>query len=89
MKGLVNIGSDWSWQRWLVMLPLGLVVWFGFDLFMEFFVFEWLQWNGTTKNDPFFIAWWLVTLAWLVIGGRGLYRAFQRATHRDQTNHSV
>ena len=25
-----------------------------FDLFVEGFVFEWLEWNGTTKNDWFF-----------------------------------
>ncbi len=25
-----------------------------FDLFVEAFVFEWLAWNGTNKNDWFF-----------------------------------
>ena len=28
------------------------------DLFMEGLVFEWLEWNGTTKNDWFFALWW-------------------------------
>ena len=27
------------------------------DLFMEAFVFEWLGWNGTNKNDWFFALW--------------------------------
>jgi hypothetical protein len=33
------------------------VIFFGlliFDFFMEVFVFEWLAWNGTDKNDWFF-----------------------------------
>ena len=25
-----------------------------FDLFIEGFVFEWIEWNGTDKNDWFF-----------------------------------
>jgi hypothetical protein len=29
-----------------------------FDLFMEGIVFEYLAWNGTTKNDWFFALWW-------------------------------
>ena len=29
-----------------------------FDLFAEGFVFEWLEWNGTNKNDWFFVLWW-------------------------------
>tara|TARA_B100001113_G_C20520795_1_gene367238 strand:+ start:62 stop:220 length:159 start_codon:yes stop_codon:yes gene_type:complete len=27
------------------------------DLFFEGFVFEWLEWNGTSKNDWFFALW--------------------------------
>ena len=75
---MMAFGSTWTLQRWLVLWPLGLMVWFGFDLFMEFFVFEWLQWNGTTKNDPFFMAWWVGTLAWCVIGLCGIWAAYQR-----------
>ena len=40
--------------RWLVGLALLLAI----DLCAEAIVFEWLQWNGTTKNDWFFILWW-------------------------------
>ena len=28
-------------------------LWFAFDLLVERFVFEWLQWNGTTKTIGF------------------------------------
>jgi hypothetical protein len=33
-------------------------------LFVEGFVFEWLQWNGTEKNDWFFALWWGVVVVW-------------------------
>ena len=35
----------------------GLVGLLAVDLFAEFFVFEWLEWNGTDKNDWFFMLW--------------------------------
>lgn len=34
------------------------------DLFAEFYVFEWLEWNGTDKNDWFFLLWWGLVLLW-------------------------
>ena len=37
---------------------LGFVGLFIFDLFIEGVVFEWLEWNGTAKNDWFFMVWW-------------------------------
>ena len=46
--------------RWLVGLALLLAL----DLFAEAVVFEWLQWNGTTKNDWFFMLWWSLVLLW-------------------------
>ena len=46
----------------------GGVLWLAFDLFMEAFVFEWLAWNGTTKNDWFFVLWWIGVFTWLVGG---------------------
>ena len=36
------------------MWVFGFFVLLSFDLFMEGIVFEWLEWNGTTKNDWFF-----------------------------------
>lgn len=43
----------------------GFLLWLIFDLLMEAFVFEWLAWNGTTKNDWFFISWWIGVFYWL------------------------
>ena len=41
-----------------------LLLWFAFDLFMVNVVFEFLRWNGTTKNDWFFMLWWGVVGLW-------------------------
>ena len=43
-----------------IFIPLwifGFIILFSFDLFMEGIVFEWLEWNGTDKNDWFFVLW--------------------------------
>ena len=39
-----------------------------FDLFVEAFIFEWLDWNGTNKNDWFFVLWWGVVAVWFFYG---------------------
>ena len=39
-----------------------------FDLFVEAFVFEWLEWNGTNKNDWFFVLWWGLVVTWTLYG---------------------
>ena len=52
----------------------GFFLWLGFDLLMEAVVFEYLKWNGTTKNDPFFIFWWLGGLTWTGYGIRRLLK---------------
>ena len=44
-----------------------------FDLFMEGLVFEWLEWNGTTKNDWFFALWWGFVVVWFIFGVKTLY----------------
>jgi hypothetical protein len=48
--------------RWVVGVAVLLVI----DIVAEALVFEWLAWNGTTKNDWFFVLWWLAVLAWTV-----------------------
>jgi len=40
--------------RFFLTWVFGFFVLLSFDLFMEGIVFEWLEWNGTTKNDWFF-----------------------------------
>jgi hypothetical protein len=46
----------------------GFIGLFSFDLFMEGVIFELLQWNGTEKNDWFFVLWWGLNLLWAVFG---------------------
>jgi hypothetical protein len=57
-------------KNWLLFF-MGLIV---LDLFVEAFVFEWLEWNGTTKNDWFFILWWLIVLMWFIYGVNKLFK---------------
>ena len=52
-----------------------------FELFMEAFVFEWLQWNGTNKNDWFFMLWWGLVAAWFIHGLVRLYRSAVSQKH--------
>ena len=42
-------------------------------LFAQSVVFEYLGWNGTDKNDWFFILWWVLVLAWFFHGLRQLF----------------
>jgi hypothetical protein len=39
-----------------------------FDLFVEAFVFDWLNWNATNKNDWFFALWWGAVIVWFLYG---------------------
>lgn len=39
-----------------------------FDLFVEAFIFERLDWNGTNKNDWFFALWWGFVVVWALYG---------------------
>ena len=61
-------------RKWIVKWFLGFLLWFVFDLFMEAVVFEALGWNGTTKNDWFFILWWIVFFLWFLYGLRKTFR---------------
>ena len=61
--------------RAIIAWLLGLFALLAVVLFAQAVVFEWLQWNGTTKNDWFFMLWWAVVLLWFVIGARKLFRA--------------
>jgi len=60
-------------KNWLLFF-IGLIV---LDLFVEAFVFEWLEWNGTTKNDWFFILWWLIVLMWFIYGANKLFKTIK------------
>ena len=56
--------------KWL----FGFILLFALDAFMEVYVFEWLKWNGTSKNDWFFILWWIVVVGWASYGIRRLLK---------------
>ena len=58
-------------SNWLLVL-IALIA---LDLFAEKIVFEWLQWNGTTKNDWFFIIWWFAVFAWYIFGAKKIFRS--------------
>ena len=57
--------------RWCLGAALLLTV----DVFAEAVVFEWLQWNGTTKNDWFFLLWWLIVAGWTVFSARRIWQS--------------
>jgi hypothetical protein len=59
--------------HWLVGLALLLAI----DLFAEAVVFEWLQWNGTTKNDWFFMLWWAVVALWTLTSAYRVIKALR------------
>ena len=47
---------------------------------MEGIVFEWLEWNGTIKNDWFFMLWWGVVVVWFLYGINTLFLRFKKDT---------
>ena len=57
MNKLTNLNFFLIWV-------FGFFVLLSFDLFVEGFVFEWLEWNGTNKNDWFFVLWWGLVVVW-------------------------
>jgi hypothetical protein len=50
--------------KWLTVLAALVAV----DVVAEIWVFEALEWNGTDKNDWFFMLWWILVLAWFIRG---------------------
>jgi hypothetical protein len=55
-----------------LLVLIGLIA---LDFFAEAFVFEWLQWNGTTKNDWFFMLWWLLVFTWFIYGAKKIFQS--------------
>ena len=53
------------------------------DLFMEAFVFEWLDWNGTNKHDWFFALWWGAGAVWFRYGSATIMQRFRRITDNE------
>jgi hypothetical protein len=57
----------------LLIWVFGFFVLLSFELFVEAFVFEWLKWNGTNKNDWFFVLWWGLVVIWMLHGLTALW----------------
>ena len=62
----------------------GFVALLSFDFFFEFVVFEFLKWNGTSKNDWFFILWWVLVLIWFLMGLKTLYQISKKTAHKSR-----
>ena len=71
LKNLTNTNFFLSWI-------FGFFVLLSFDLFVEGIIFEYLEWNGTTKNDWFFALWWGLVVTWLLYGIISLYERLKR-----------
>ena len=67
---LTNLKTSNLFLLWV----FGFFALLSFDLFMEGIVFEWLGWNGTTKNDWFFALWWGFVVIWFLYGIISLYK---------------
>lgn len=74
MKGVPTLHVFLIWV-------FGFFALLSFDLFVEAFVFEWLAWNGTTKNDWFFVLWWGLVVVWFLYG---VVTLFQRYRYRQE-----
>ena len=59
--------------RWVTGIAALLVI----DIIAEALVFEWLAWNGTTKNDWFFMLWWVVVLTWTIHCALRIWQSFK------------
>jgi hypothetical protein len=64
--------------NFFLMWIFGLFVLLSFDLFVEGIVFEWLEWNGTRKNDWFFALWWGFVVVWVIYGIKTLYEKLRK-----------
>ena len=62
--------KTFSFFNWIT----GFVVLLSLDFLFEGLIFEILNWNGTTKNDWFFILWWVLVLMWFLYGTSKLFK---------------
>ncbi|MDB2518450.1 hypothetical protein OAM46_01395 [Gammaproteobacteria bacterium] len=75
---LTNLKTSNFFLLWV----FGFFALLSFDLFMEGIVFEWLGWNGTTKNDWFFALWWGFVVIWFLYGIISLYKRLKNELRR-------
>lgn len=67
MGGVFNIKEGTNFKLW-TLWGVGFIGLLSIIKFMKAFVFEWLQWNGTDKNDWVYILWWGLVMLWSVFG---------------------
>ena len=59
--------------KFFLLWVFGFFALLSFDLFVEAFVFGWLAWNGTDKNDWFFVLWWGFVVVWFIYGIKRIF----------------
>ena len=64
--------------KFFLIWVFGFFLLLSFDLFVEAFVFEWLEWNGTNKNDWFFALWWGFVATWFMYGIKTLHEKIKQ-----------
>ena len=72
-----------STLRVFLVWVFGFFALLSFDLFVEAFVFEWLAWNSTTKNDWFFVLWWGLVVVWFLYGVVTLFKRYRYGRELD------
>jgi hypothetical protein len=78
---LVKKSIPMKLSNFILLWIFGFFLLLSFDLFVEAFVFEWLSWNGTNKNDWFFALWWGFVVVWALYG---FFRFYSIWTKPDQ-----
>ena len=61
-------------SKFAIKLVFGLFALIALNFFNEAFLFEWLCWNGTNKNDWVFVLWWGLVFSWFIYGFGMLFR---------------
>lgn len=76
MGAILNRKEDTNFKLW-TLWGVGFIGLLSLIRFMKAFVFEWLEWNGTDKNDWFYILWWGLVALWSVFGISVIKRKFK------------
>ena len=64
---VLNRKEGFNFKLW-TLWGVGFIVLLSLIRFMKSIVFEWLEWNGTDKNDWVYILWWGLVVLWSVFG---------------------
>ena len=78
MKNLNESMNKLNHLNFFLVWVFGFFALLSIDLFIEGFVFEWIKWNGTDKNDWFFALWWGFVVVWFLYGSITLYQRLKK-----------